>query len=460
VVTTTSPSAVAAQPAGSPFDRAYRAATIGTVLAMTLVAFEAMAVATAMPTAVRSLHGLGAYSWPFTAFLVTSVIGVVAGGVRCDVAGPRVPLLAGFGVFTAGLLVAGGALDMAMFVAGRAVQGVGAGLVTVSLYVLIGRVYPELLRPRVFALTAAAWVVPSLVGPVLSGLLTQYLSWRACFLCIPPLIVVGLAFLSSALRKLPEPPRRAGRGLRRIGLAVLAATGIALLQYAGTVHQLIDLLPAALGAVLLVPALRTLLPVGTGLLRRGLPATIAFRGLLAGGFFGADAFVPLALSTVHGYSPTVSGLPLMVGSFGWTAGSWFQGRRPAAPRYLFLRAGFGFVSAGTLLMVVTALPGVPGLLAVAAWAVAGTGMGLAMPSTSVLTLQLTPEVEQGNSSAALQLAEMMMSGLCVSVAGVLFAWLSPVTGPSGALAGLFGAMALVTLCGAVLAPRVRVLTVS
>jgi MFS family permease len=458
-VTTTSPPETAAQPVGSPLDRNYRTATVGIVLAMTLVAFEAMAVATAMPTAVRSLHGLGAYSWPFTAFLVTSVVGVVAGGTRCDAVGPRVPLLAGFGVFTAGLLVAGGAVDMVMFVAGRAVQGLGAGLIGVSLYVLVGRVYPELLRPRVFALTAAAWVVPSLVGPVLSGLLTQYLSWRACFLALPPLIAVGLALLASALRKLPQQERKPGSGWRRIGLAVLAAVGIAALQYAGTEHQLVDLLPAAAGLALLVPSLRRLLPVGTGLLRRGLPATIAFRGLLAGGFFGSDSFVPLALSTVHGFSPTLSGLPLMFGSFGWTAGSWFQSRRPAAPRHLFLRAGFGFVSAGALLMVVVAVHAVPGLLAVAAWTVAGTGMGLAMPSTGVLTLQLSPAAEQGNSSAALQLADMMMSGLCVSAAGVLFAWLSPVTGRSGAFMALFATMALVTLCGAVLAPRVRVLTV-
>jgi MFS family permease len=447
-----------AAPPSSPFARDFRSASVGIVLAMTLVAFEAMAVATAMPTAVRSLHGLGAYSWPFTAFLITSVVGVVAGGARCDAVGPRVPVLAGFGVFTVGVLVAGGALDMPMFVAGRAVQGFGAGLVTVSIYVLIGRVYPEAVRPRVFAMTAAAWVVPSLVGPVVSGLLTQYLTWRACFLCIPPLIAVGLAFLAPALRRLPEPPRRSGDGLRRAGFAVLAAVGIALLQYAGTDHRLIDLVPAAAGLALLVPALRRLLPVGTALLRRGLPATIAFRGLLAGGFFGADAFVPLAMSTVHGYSPTMAGVPLMVGSFGWSAGSWFQGRHPTAPRHRFLRAGFAFVCAGTLLMVVVALHAAPGPLAVAAWTVAGTGMGLGMPATSELTLRLSPVAEQGASAAALQLADLMMSGLCVSAAGVLFAWLAPVLAASGALMALFAAMSAVTLGGAVLAPRAQILT--
>jgi hypothetical protein len=109
-------------------------------------------------------------------------------------------------------------------------------------------------------------------------------------------------------------------------------------------------------------------------------------------------------------------------------------------------------------MLLVAPPGSPGLLAVLAWTVAGTGMGLAMPSTGVLTLQLSPVAEQGNSSAALQLADMMMSGLCVSAAGVLFAWLSPVVGASGAFMALFGTMGLVTLGGAVLAPRVRVLT--
>src|SRR5439155_25581580 len=140
----------------------YRATTAGIVLVITLVAFEALAVATAMPTAVRQLNGLAYYSWPFTAFMVSSVVAMVLAGQRSDRRGPRGTLIVGLAIFAAGLVVAGTAHLMAVFVAGRAVQGMGAGAIIVSLYVVIAEVYDESLRPRVFAAISAAWVVPSL----------------------------------------------------------------------------------------------------------------------------------------------------------------------------------------------------------------------------------------------------------------------------------------------------------
>src|ERR1700712_1911126 len=110
------------------FARPVRAATVGIVGLISLIAFEAVAVATALPTAVRALDGLAWFGWSFTALLVTSVVGMVVAGELSDRVGGRPPLLIGVGAFLAGLLVAGLAPDIAVFLLGRALQGVGIGL--------------------------------------------------------------------------------------------------------------------------------------------------------------------------------------------------------------------------------------------------------------------------------------------------------------------------------------------
>src|SRR5215207_10871924 len=151
------------------FSRPLRAATVGIVGLVSLLAFASMAVATALPSAVAELRGLAWYGWSFTALLVTSVVGMVAAGELADRVGARRPLLVGVLTFLTGLLVAGLAGGMAVFVLGRALQGVGVGLLAVVMYVLVGEAYPERLRPAVFGAISAAWVLPALVGPVVAG---------------------------------------------------------------------------------------------------------------------------------------------------------------------------------------------------------------------------------------------------------------------------------------------------
>ncbi len=404
---------------GGIFTGPHRATTIGIVIVVTLVAFEAMAVATAMPTAVRQLHGLAYYSWPFTAFLVASVTGIVISGDASDRLGAARPLLAGLAIFTVGLLVAGAAPQMAVFVAGRAVQGFGAGLVIVAVYVVIAQAYPEAARPRVFAALSGAWVLPSMLGPAVSGLLTEHLTWRLVFVGMPPFIALGALLLAPALRRLPLRAAHRSGARSRMLQAMAAGVGVVLLQYAGQRLGWLALVPAAAGTALLAVSLRGLLPAGTPRLRRGLPAVVAFRGLLAGAFFGADAFLPLTLTSVHGFRPSLAGLPLTLAALGWSSGSWLQSRHGAMQRHRLVRAGFATVAVAVLGLAVVALPGVSGWLAAPVWVLGGFGMGLATSTISVLALNFAPQGEQGFASSALQISDVLCSSLCIGVAGVL-----------------------------------------
>src|SRR3954449_8586007 len=148
---------------------AYRWATIGMVSLVFLSAFEALAVTTIMPSVSADLDGRAWFSAAFSATLAASVVGMVAGGLWSDRIGPRLPLLASVAVFAGGLLLAGLAPGIEVFVAARFLQGLGAGAMTVALYVVVARIYEPIRHPRIFGAFAAAWVIPSMVGPSIAG---------------------------------------------------------------------------------------------------------------------------------------------------------------------------------------------------------------------------------------------------------------------------------------------------
>ncbi|MCO7219080.1 MFS transporter [Klenkia sp. PcliD-1-E] len=432
-------------------DRRHRLTTAGLVTLVTFVAFEAMAVATVLPTAVAELDGLAWYGWPFTAFLVAQVVGMVLGGDLGDRRGPRVALLWGVGVFAAGLLASGLAVDMPLFVLGRAVQGLGGGFISVSIYVVAGAAFDPRLRPALFGALSAAWVVPALVGPLLAGVLTSVATWRLVFLGILPLVAAGLALVLPALRRLAVPPPGARPDPYRRWWALLSGVGVAALQYAGQRLDVAAVPIALVGLVALVLGLGHLLPRGTARAARGLPTVVASRGLLAGAFFGVESLIPLSLSQLHGFTPTAAGVPLTAGALGWSVASALQGRRPDLSRVRLLQAGFGFVLVGvggTALVAVGALHGWP---VYASWAVAGLGMGLGMSSVGVLLLEQSPEHRRGADSASLQIADVTAAALCIGAVGVLLgaatAGLLPF--PAAVLTGVAGCTAVAALGGAV-----------
>ena len=189
------------------FHREYLLVTLGACALVFLAAFESLAVTTIMPLVSRELDGASLYALAFAGPLATGVIGMVAAGNWSDRRGPVGPLYASVAMFVLGLLIAGTAANMPALVAGRLVQGLGGGAMTVTLYVVIARVYPPVLHPKIFAAFSAAWVIPSLVGPFAAGVVAQLVSWHWVFLGVVGLVVPALLMTVPALRGL--------RGTRR-----------------------------------------------------------------------------------------------------------------------------------------------------------------------------------------------------------------------------------------------------
>src|SRR5579859_987534 len=163
---------------GGIWSRSHRWLTIGLVLTVAGAAFEAISVATTMPATARDLGGLALYGWAFSAFMLTNLVGITLAGAEADRGGPARPYAVGVVLFALGLMIAGLAPTMVVVIAGRAVQGLGAGFISSVAYVAVGRGYPPEAKARMLAILSSAWVIPGLVGPAVAGLIATHLGWR------------------------------------------------------------------------------------------------------------------------------------------------------------------------------------------------------------------------------------------------------------------------------------------
>jgi MFS family permease len=443
------------------FSGPLRTTSSGILVLINFVAFEAMAVSVALPSAARDLNGLEQFGWAFTGFLAANVLGMVASGEVSDRRGPRLPLVVGVAAFLTGLLLAGTATTMLQLVAGRVVQGLGGGVLITAVYVVIGTRYPESLRPKFFAALSTAWVLPSLVGPIIAGAMTEHLGWRSVFLALVPLVALGAVLMVPILRSLTrQAADTAAVDTGRIVRAGAVAVGVSALAHAGQSPSPVTVIAGAAGLVAMVWGLRVLLPSGTFRVRRGVSAPVAVRGLFAGAFFGMESLVPLSMSQQHGYGPLAAGLPLACGGVAWATGSWWQGRDSTADeqerRVRLVRVGFALVTLCALAVAFAAHPWAPGWLIYPAWAAGGLGAGMAMTTANVLLLQYTNDADRGADSAALQLSDATSSALTTGVAGLLVA--AAVRGAlsyTTAFVSLGLAMAAVAFVGVLVAGRVR-----
>ena len=432
-----------------------RALTLGLVLSVTFVAVEALAVITVMPVVARDLDGLALYGWVFSTFQLSSLIGIVVAGRDADRHGPARPYVAGLVLFSAGLLVAGLAPFMWVLVAGRCLQGLGAGAVPAVAYVAIGRSLREVQRARMMAVLSTAWVVPGLVGPGVAAAVAHLFGWRWVFLGLIPLVGVAGPIAVPALVRLGRPGA-SPTDEHRVGDAVRTAVGAALILGAlGARDVFVGVGLAAIGALVGWAPLRRLLPPGTLRAAPGLPATILSRGLLTFAFFGADAYVTLTITTVRHHGIGMAGAVVTASTLAWTAGSWVQARlNEQWEGARLVRLGLVLILTGTAGMAWQLQPGVPVWEAFVAWSAAGLGMGLSYAPISLMMLRVAPAGREGWASASLNLADVLGIALGVGVGGAAVAAVSRGTRPiAGGVVIAFAMAALAAVTALVITRR-------
>ena len=423
---------------------AYRLVTIALVLQTTMIAFEAMAVTTAMPRAAEELAAVGSYGLAFSSMMTAMLLGIVLAGIWTDRVGPLPGLYAGLLLFAAGAVACAAAPTWLWLLAGRLVAGLGAGIVIVAEFVAIGRAYPAALRPRVFTWISAAWVVPSVVGAPIAGWLTTVFSWRAVFwVVLAPaalagaLLVLRRAALGGAGRVGPDsdsdcdrdahtdPSDRAEhRRVARLGAVVAVSAGVVQLAIHDSqvaVTATVGVL-AAIGLLGLAWSVPRLLPPGTLWAQRGLPAVIASRGLFNASFMSMVTFLPLMLVQLWELSFTAAGMVVAAASLGWSAGSWIQGRYSGgvAARVRLVVVGAAVLTVATVAIAVATATRAPVWAFVIAVAAAGLAMGTGSTTLSVLVLDLTDARSHGRASASLQLSDVLGSVVGIGASTAVF----------------------------------------
>ncbi len=417
-------------PVVSVWHARYAWVTAGAVAMIFLAATQALAVTTVMPVVSADLDGEGLFAVAFSGTLATSVIGMVAIGAWCDRAAPAWPLTTSVALFVAGLVIAGTAPDMVALVAGRLIQGLGTGGQTVALYVVVARVYPPALHGRVFAAFSAAWVVPSLVGPVLAGAVADYLHWRWVFLGVALLTTLAYVVVYARLRGFSMTVDGGGERAPiagRLAWSTVVAVAALTLGLAGEFGAAAPLVVGA-SAVALVVAARPLLPRGTLRARRALPSVVLMRGLIAGALFGAEIYVPYLLISDYGFSSMWAGLGLTGAALLWALGAEVQGRfgdRLGNAR--IAACGTALLAAATIIAAVAAMANLAAGIVIAGWTLAGAGMGLMYPRLTVLTLAYSTPHNQGFNSAALSISDAIGAATTIAAMGLAFSALSATT---------------------------------
>ena len=411
-----------------------RSLTVGLLLAMTLDAVHGLAVVTALPVVADALDGHALYGAALSVFLLASLVGLAAAGRDSDRHGLARPFRSGLLLFGVGIAGSAAAPSMSFFVAARAVEGLGGGMLTAVLYATVNRAYPEAERPRMLAWLSAAWVVPGILAPPLAGAVAETWGWRPVFWGLLPGVAVCAVLALPALFSLSASPRRtdasgAGDGVGSPGVGVLRdalrlATGAGLLLAStntGAPGGFIALAGVA-AVALALPALKRLLPEGTLLARRGLPAAIATKTLFAFAFFAADSFLPLAVTQVHQRSVAFAGLVLTVGALSWTAGAFLQARYASRiGSGVQTAVGAGLLFTGLVLTMGALTPAAPLAVVFVGWTVAGLGMGIGYNTANAAAMSATRAGREGATSTALGMADAIGVSAATGIGGAVLA---------------------------------------
>ncbi len=422
--------AAAAAPIGADLSPRRRQMVLATtVLGSSMAFIDGSVVGVSLPAMQRELSaGAAGAQWVVNGYMLTLGSLVLVGGAAGDRFGRKRAFLIGVGLFVAASVLCGLATSMEMLIASRALQGLGAALLTPNSLALLGSAFPADQRGRAFGAWAGFAALTLALGPPLGGWLTDIISWRAVFLINIPL---ALSTLILGFRFLPESRDPDAARLDWLG-AILVTLGLCGVIWGltaapdrgfGDAAVLASLAAGAglLGLFLIAEAKERAPMMPLALFRsRTFSGANVLTVLLYFALGGALFFLPFDLIGAQGYSAARAGAALLPFSLVMGVFSRFTGRLadrtgPRAP------LAIGAIVAGAGLGLMGLIPlGTPywrGLLP--SLLLLASGMTLAVgPLTSTVMSSVEPQrvgVASGVNNAVARIAGL----LAVAVLGVL-----------------------------------------
>ncbi|WIM94975.1 MFS transporter [Actinoplanes oblitus] len=387
----------------------------------------------ALPSIQRELDlSISGLEWITSAYILVFAGLLLAGGRIGDVLGHRMVFLSGLGIFTVASVAAGLAGSQELLIGARAVQGIGAALLSPAALALLQEFFPDPKeRGTAIGIWGAVGALALAVGPLTGGVLSQHVSWGWIFLINLPIGVATFALSAIAMPRRAGATRAAG-SLRRLDPLGLALSSLALfaLTYAliegdakGWTSGLIlgsFAVAAAAAVAFVVQQARTadsMVNLAFFRLRMFTGGLLAM-GLWAFGVFGIYFYMAIYLQNVLGFSPTEAGagfVPLaLITAVGAVLAPRFEARFGVARVTAFGLAVMGAAIAG----IARYGEGTEYLDLLPWFALYGVGGGLLIPLSQVVVGALPPE-RAGVASGMLNVSREVFGLLGVTVLGAI-----------------------------------------
>ncbi|MFZ7095037.1 MFS transporter [Luteimonas dalianensis] len=391
-------------------------------LGVWLNAADTLVAATIMPSVGRDLGGHAWFGWATAGFLLGAIVAGASAGRMSELLGlRRATLLAGL-TFAGGCLLGALAPDMGTFLAGRLVQGVGAGWVAGLSMVAVALLFPERHLARVFAAMAAVWGVATLLGPLIGGLFAEAGHWRGVFwlfagqallFCLAaPWLLGGAAPAKKGAR---VPVRQLAALAAGVGLVALAdlssAAWLAVLAVAAGLAVLVGLLRLDARAPV------RLMPHRASDPRTAVGAGYAAMFALMAASMGLSVYGPALLQILHGLTPLWAGYAIAAQAMAWTLAAFHvAGVDGGAGERRCIRAGAVLIAAGVLALMLT-LRDAPLAAVIGSAAVMGVGFGLSSSLMNRRVLGMLGDADRATGASAFIAARQTGGAVGAAIAG-------------------------------------------
>lgn len=287
------------------------------MVSLLLAALDSTIVSTAMKTIVNELQGVELYAWPFTIYMLCSTVIIPISGGLADLFGRKPIFLIGIFTFLAGSVLCGLSPSMTWLILARGVQGIGGGIVTTSVFTVVADLFAPQLRGKYMGIVTSVFGLSSIIGPVIGGLITDYLNWRWIFYINIPLGAIAVLLVILFMPNFKTEGRKAKIDIPGTVFIVLTlvpmllAFSLAGSTYAWGSVQIIGMF--ALSVVMLIIFIAVelkspnpIIPM-TFFKNRSIWITLIVAFLSNAAMFAAIVYIPYFVQGILGTSATTSG---------------------------------------------------------------------------------------------------------------------------------------------------------